>query len=156
MDIFSQLDCMVAAGVMSDAQADEYREVMKELTGLQTEDLLILIAANSFNAPAGGGGDGTSTPPVFVSSSGNVTTGNSYIVDTSLGPISLTLPLGPSLGDRISFYDAQSTWATNNLTVVRSGQLIDANAGNLIANLSNAHMQLVFNGGAQGWSVYNL
>ena len=148
---------MVADGVLTEAQADEYRAIMKNLTGLQTEDLLMLIAANSFKAPdGGGGGGGTAAPPIFVSVSGPVTAGNSYIVNTSAGALSQTLPASPAQGDKIDFYDAQKTWATNNLTVVRNGQLIDGNAGNLIANINNAHMQLVFNGGAQGWSVYNL
>jgi len=145
---------MVTDGVLTEAQADEYRAVMKELTGLQTEDLLMLIASNTLSGGAGGGG--SSAPPTLITTSGPVVAGGSYNVNTTVGPISLTLPASPTLGDKIEFYDMQSTWSINNLTIVRNGQLIDANAGNLIADLSNAHMQLMFNGGAQGWSVYNL
>ena len=145
---------MVTDGVLTEAQADEYRAIMKDLTGLQTEDLLMLIAANTIGGSTGGGG--TSAPPILITSGGPVLSGNSYNVNTTVGPISLILPPTPQLGDKIEFYDMQSTWGINNLTIVNNGQKIDANLGNLIADLSNAHMQLMFNGGAQGWSVYNL
>lgn len=151
MDIFSQVDCMVADGVMTESRANAYKRTMSHLNGLQTNDLLMYIAASQIQQIAEG--DFNPTP---VSGDFDALSGSTIMADTSGGTFTVTLPADPSIGDRIDIYDAQSTFATNNLTVARNGQLIDGSASNLVANLDNAHMSLIFNGGAQGWSVYNL
>jgi len=151
MDTFSQIDCMVAAGVMTQATADKYKTLMAHLTGLQTNDLLMFIAASQVQHLAAG-----SFSPTYVTGPAILEDGQDIMADTSAGPYTITLPISPTIGTRIEVFDAQSTFATNNLTIARNGELIDGSATDLIANLDNAHMTLIFNGGAQGWSVYNL
>jgi hypothetical protein len=45
MDIFKSLDCMVASGVITQAQADSIQSLAKWLNGLQEEEILMFIAA---------------------------------------------------------------------------------------------------------------
>jgi len=45
MDIFKSLDCLVASGAITEAQADSVRALAKWLTGLQEQDILMFIAA---------------------------------------------------------------------------------------------------------------
>lgn len=74
--------------------------------------------------------------------------------DTTLSAFAGTLPPSPAFGDQVDVLDAQGTFATNNFTIARNGQLIDGNAGNLICNVNGAQLTLVFVGGAKGWAVY--
>jgi hypothetical protein len=81
--------------------------------------------------------------------------GDRLLANTTAGAFTITLPSGPTVGDApVEIMDAQGTFATNNLTVGRNGQLIDANAGNLICNVNGVELTLLFVGGVKGWSVY--
>jgi hypothetical protein len=51
----------------------------------------------------------------------NAVAGNSYLVDTSAGAITATLPATPALGDALVFFDAKGTFGSNNLTIARNG-----------------------------------
>lgn len=44
-----------------------------------------------------------------------------YWVDTTAGSVTMTLPANPSVGDWVSFYDAEFKWSTNNPTVDGNG-----------------------------------
>jgi hypothetical protein len=151
MNAFSQIDCMVGAGVISAGKGDSLKDVMAHLPTTVGE-LLLVLTANSII----GGSSGSSFNPVDVSGPYLMSSGDDVLADTTLGSFSITLPASPIEGEYVDIYDAQSTFFVNNLTVNRNGQLINANAGNLICNISGAHLRLVFVGGAQGWSVYNL
>ena len=142
MDIFSQVDCMVEDGVLTEEQADQYRNIMKHLTGLQTEDLLMLIASSR------------PLSNTYVSGNTDVSSGASLSVDTSTAAVTITLPEAPLVGDRVDLYDAQGTWATHNVTVVGNGHNINGSASNLILNVNGSHATLIFNGGATGWKSY--
>jgi hypothetical protein len=154
MNAFSQIDCMVGSGVLSGARGDEIKDVMAQLPTTVGE-LLLILTANSFMSSSSGGG-GSVFDPVVVSGAYTASSGESIMANTSGGPFVLTLPLNPGVNDYVDIYDAQSTFFLNNLTVARNGQLINANAGNLLCDVSGAHIRLVFVGGAQGWSVFNL
>jgi hypothetical protein len=131
----------------------------------------------STGVAAGTYGDSTNIPVITVDSKGRLTSastvlaggiqsfavktsnytavaGDRILANTSSGVFTINLPASPSVGDTVEIFDMQKTFDTNNLTVGRNAQLVDGNAGDLIANVENVHMAIVFVGGTQGWSVY--
>lgn len=91
-------------------------------------------------------------PSTSVSSNINLVAFNKYFVNTS-AIRTLTLPASPSVGDEIYIFDASGTAATYNITVSRNGNLINANAGNLIININGAAVSLIYTGATYGWRV---
>lgn len=63
-----------------------------------------------------------------------------YLVDTSAGPVTVTLTGSPSLGDNYTFFDAAGTWSPNNLTINRNGNPMMGLAENLVCNVSGASL----------------
>ena len=98
-----------------------------------------------------GGPAFTSLAPLYINSSQVVGPGI-YLVDTSAGPITLTLPLVPFLGENMEFIDAAGTWATNNLTVAHNGHTIMGSAADLICNLGGEVFRLWFNA-SNDWRI---
>jgi hypothetical protein len=94
----------------------------------------------------------TAMPSTSVSSSVTLSSFNKYFVDTAASR-TLTLPASPSVGDEIYIFDASGSAATYNITVARNGNLINANAGNLIINLNGAATSLIYTGATYGWKV---
>ena len=72
--------------------------------------------------------------------------------DTSGGAFTVTLPATPAVGDQVIVVDTSSSWATNNLTVGRNGSTIEGLAENLVCDLSNVSVQLVYSGTT--WNVF--
>jgi hypothetical protein len=70
---------------------------------------------------------------------------DAVIADTSGGVWTLTLPASPASGAYIRILDG-ADWATNNLTVSRNGQTIDGTAADLVVNIGNISIDLVFDG----------
>jgi hypothetical protein len=70
---------------------------------------------------------------------------DAIIADTSGGVWTLTLPASPASGAYIQILDG-ADWATNNLTVSRNGQTIDGTAADLVVNIGNISIDLVFDG----------
>tara|TARA_R110000782_G_scaffold131761_1_gene223626 strand:- start:30 stop:2126 length:2097 start_codon:yes stop_codon:yes gene_type:complete len=88
------------------------------------------------------------------------TASSAIIADTSSGVWTLTLPSSPATGDYVQLLDG-SNWSTNNLTVGRNGQTIEGDAADLVMNIGNIAVNMVFDGttwqvvaqaGAQGSS----
>lgn len=94
----------------------------------------------------------TAMPSTNVSSNITLSSFNKYFVNTSTAR-TLTLPASPSVGDEIYVFDASGTAATYNITIARNGNLINANAGNLIINVNSAAASLVYTGSTVGWRV---
>lgn len=76
-----------------------------------------------------------------------------YLVDTTSGAITATLPPSPAVGTSIHFNDPFATWGSNNLTIGRNGSNIDSGASNLICDVADSSFSLVFVGGTRGWKV---
>lgn len=72
--------------------------------------------------------------------------------DTSGGAFTVTLPATPATGAQVFVVDTSSSWATNNLTVGRNGSTIEGLAEDLICNISNVSVQLVYSGTT--WNVF--
>jgi len=85
------------------------------------------------------------------SSNTTVTSGEGYFVNTTSGPLTLTLPASATLGDTISFVDYAGTFDTNNLTVGRNGHKIQGDANDLTVATERAGLSLVYVDATQGW-----
>lgn len=153
MNVFDQLNCMVADGAITQGQQSLLRLTLKSMPDSEIDVLKLLTAAiiSGVGAPSV-----DVEPPLYKTANFTASSGDRIFADTSAGAFTITLPLTPSVGDHIEIFDAQSSFATHNLTISRNGQLIDSNAGNLISNLDNVHFTLYFNDGAIGWAVYNM
>jgi len=67
------------------------------------------------------GEKGNMSAPVYTATSITGVAGTGYLVDTSAGAVTVTLPASPTLGDSFTFIDAKNTWHINNLTLNRNG-----------------------------------
>jgi len=90
-----------------------------------------------------------------VATSGyNLAANTKYLTDTTAGAYSVTLPASPSTGQFVVLTDQTGQWATYNLTVGQNGNNIAGQALDLVCNVANAHVTLVWSGNATtGWLV---
>lgn len=77
----------------------------------------------------------------------------SNFVDTSSGPITVTLPDNPNKGDEIRFFDVANTFDTNALTIDRNGGNIMGASDDLFVNTESAAFSLVFYNATAGWRI---
>lgn len=92
----------------------------------------------------------------FITSDTLLGTNLRYLVDSSSGPITLTLPsynnqLIPRPGDTVEFVDSAFTWDINNITLVDTNgrQFINENnviSSPLIFDVRGARVQLIWEG----------
>jgi hypothetical protein len=79
--------------------------------------------------------------------------GVTYECNTTASAFTVTLPASPNVGDWIMLTDHAGTCATNNLTVARNGKNIQAVAEDLIIDVNNISVMLVYINAAKGWAV---
>ena len=70
-----------------------------------------------------------------------------------VGGLTLTLPAGPSLGFVVEIVDISGTASTNFFTIARNGELIQGVAEDLIFNVNNKAMKLIYSNTAKGWRI---
>ncbi|SEA28199.1 hypothetical protein [Marinobacterium iners] len=75
-----------------------------------------------------------------------------YLVDTSAGAVTLTLPDTPSNGDKIGIVDATGSFGTHNCVINRNGKTIMGLAENMNIDIENAAIDLIYFGG--DWRVF--
>lgn len=76
--------------------------------------------------------------------------------DTStIGAFTLTLPLNPSIGDRVPVSDFKRNFATANLTIGRNGQKINGVAADLVLDSNGYGAEFVFSNATEGWIIVN-
>ncbi len=83
-------------------------------------------------------------PWLEISASGTLAAKNSYAVDFTAGPLTLTLPATPDRHDFVKFY--RSVGSSIDSVVARNGQTIMAIAENLDIDSEITSVHLVFNG----------
>jgi len=79
-----------------------------------------------------------------------------YMVNTSAGAVTLTLPTTATMGDTIRVIDAAASFDTNNLTVARNGHVIMSDASNLIVNTESAAFDLIYYNATYGWRLFSI
>jgi len=116
-----------------------------------------IIEVTTFGGSVVSGGTSSSTMPWNIASSNStMSVNNGYFVDTSAGPITMTLPNSPTLGDTIRINDLAGTFHTNNLTVARNGNKIQGSATDLLVDVEQSSFGLVFSNSTYGWKVLEL
>lgn len=105
-----------------------------------------------------------------ITASGNVSVGGNFIptwkirtsaytalsgdmvgANTAAGSWTLTLPASPTAGMMVTILDAGGVWFTHPLTVARNGSTIDNLAEDLICDVSDKIVVLLYNGTT--WSI---
>lgn len=82
----------------------------------------------------------------------NLVANDGILADTSVASFTLYLPASPTVGEQLFIADAKGTWSTNNLTIARNGNTIKDIAQDLICDMNNVNVQLIYNG--LTWKVY--
>lgn len=89
------------------------------------------------------------------SSSTTLVAGQRVFADTSSGPITLTLPASPSLGNRVEIVDYSGTFNTQTLTIGNNGQKIQRILDVMTVTTKGAAFTLVYSGATNGWLMAN-
>lgn len=89
------------------------------------------------------------------SSNYTAVSGDRLAVNTSSGPVTITLPANPVVGSsKVTISDYNGTFATNALTVARNGKLIQGLAENMTADANYSVFKLVYIDNTKGWVIY--
>jgi len=79
------------------------------------------------------------------------TVNTNYLVDTSAGAFTITLPSAPANGDWIQFADAAGILAAAPVTLARNGKLILGLTDDLDLNVDNIGVRIVFSSTTNSW-----
>jgi len=93
---------------------------------------------------------------VDVSSNTTLTNNQQAYVDTSGGPITVTLPTTPIKGNSIRIFDVKKTFDSNNLTIAQNGNPIMGDASDLTVSTEGAAFEMVFYDGTEGWRIITI
>lgn len=86
-----------------------------------------------------------------IDASTNVSDAAIYVVDTRLGPVTVTLPDNPSPSTTFIFVDPYDSWDTNPLTVVGAPQPIDSAVAPYVCNDASHTLEFTFLDATIGW-----
>ena len=116
-DLESLLDelYLAKAGVTNStsnpSSSDDGFELGTIWVNTSTESIFICADNSTSNAIWNPLGRGIVT--ISITTSGSLTSGNRYIIDSSVGSLIMTLPSSPSAGDRVEFTPG-SDWSVDN------------------------------------------
>jgi len=88
---------------------------------------------------------GEISPWTVVTAATGILNKEQMIVNTSSGSFSISLPPSPSLGHTVVFQDG-GDWYFNNLTILPNGSTIEGQSGNLILDVANVLVYLIYDG----------
>lgn len=93
---------------------------------------------------------------LYKNTSSQIHSNCTYIVDTRLGELSLILPANPETGDIIVLLDPSNYWNVNNVTVINNTKKIAGKYENLIINIYNISLTLIYVGDNSfyGWMIH--
>lgn len=94
---------------------------------------------------------GASPAPQYVNLTRTIPSGQ-FAVDSTAGPLILTLPASPATGTSVRIIDAFGTFWTNNVTLAHgAGDKIEGSTANLVLDVPSVDLLLVFKNG--NWSI---
>ena len=89
-----------------------------------------------------------------INSATNLVAFTQYLLDSTSGVFTVTLPASPSIGDVITLADQTGQYSTNNVTVARNGNNINGAANDLVLDVDRSVARLIWSGNATvGWFV---
>jgi hypothetical protein len=86
-----------------------------------------------------------------VTSNTNLSSGVGYFVDSTAGPIQVTLPAPATMGNYVKIIDAVGKSSNNNITVNSNGSKIMGDASDMTVSTNRAAFTLVYYNSTQGW-----
>lgn len=86
-----------------------------------------------------------------LNSSTNVNAGERIFAVATGGSFTLTLPSTPTDGDTIQIIDVAGVFSTYPVTIARNGSKIQNLSEDLILNLNNAAVTMIYSGATYGW-----
>jgi hypothetical protein len=95
----------------------------------------------------------TSATTNIITTATQLVSGISYEANTTSSAFTATLPATPLVGDWIMITDHSGTFAVNNLTVLRNSNLILSLAEDLILDVNNITVLIVYINSAKGWAI---
>lgn len=107
-----------------------------------------LEAATKQYVDASGGGSWST-----VTTTTAAVSGAKYFANTATASFTITLPATPATNATIYIADLAGTFDRNNLTVARNSSLIMGLAEDLILNIKNVSIALVYSGVTYGWKL---
>jgi len=78
-----------------------------------------------------------------------------YIVNTTSGAVTVTLPASPTIGDKITLLDYAGTSGTNNIVIYANGRKMNGLTVNAAISTSRAALNLIYVDSTQGWVNYS-
>jgi len=78
--------------------------------------------------------------------------GAQLLANTATNPITINLPLSPSVGDEVTIIDARGTFLSNNCIVGRNGQPINTATSDLTLINNGQSITLVYIDSTRGWA----
>lgn len=86
-----------------------------------------------------------------LTSNTTISSGVRVFANSTSGPFTITLPAAPADGDTVQIIDVAGICATNNITIGRNGLKIQNLSEDLIMNLNNAAITMIYSGSTFGW-----
>jgi len=88
---------------------------------------------------------------VTLTSNTTITAGVRVFANATSGAFTITLPVSPLDGDTVQIIDVAGICQTNNITIARNGSKIQNLAEDLVINLNNAAITMIYSGVTFGW-----
>ena len=86
-----------------------------------------------------------------LTTSTTVNAGERIFANSTSAAFTITLPSAPNDGDTIQIIDVAGIFATNNVTIARNGLKIQNLTEDLVLNLNNAAITMIYSGATFGW-----
>jgi hypothetical protein len=92
-----------------------------------------------------------SVTSLTLTSNTTISAGVRVFANATSGAFTITLPASPADGDTVQIIDVAGICQTNNITIARNGSKIQNLSEDLVMNLNNAAITMIYSGVTFGW-----